>query len=429
MLSDACRVGDGGVRGRCLLAARDVAAGELLASCTPAALVAYTASGACDACLAKDALRCGRCGHAAYCSAACEATAAHAASGECATFAQAAALQGGAQEDLPHRFALRLLCRVARRDVAAAELRALAAPPPPASSADAEALRTLAERLLAACHAEGVKPEMTAADVAQLLCGVRCNAHSLYDDDGSEDAVVGAALVLSGAQLANHACRPSAEFYNVGATVHVRALVDVAAGDEISVGYVGLEAPAQQRRAQLVAQYGFHCDCARCVEEAQQQQHAPQQAAAPPVNAADWRAVLAHASAQLATLDAASARPGRATSAALLRARTAGTLLDRHAAWRRALAQPRAALAARFGDDAAASQPADAPPPHAVALAVEAAEIEASAEQLLAPALEVLRIARGAEHAICVALQARLLALQQLSTRTHPHKTAADCGT
>ena len=82
-------------------------------------------------------------------------------------------------------------------------------------------------------------------------------------------------------------------------------------------------------------------------------------------------------------------------------------LLDRHAAWRRALAQPRAALAARFGDDAAALPPADAPPPHAVALAAEAAEIEACAEQLLAPALEVLRIARGAEHAICVALQQR----------------------
>ena len=49
-----------------------------------------------------------------------------------------------------------------------------------------------------------------------------------------------------------------------------------------------------------------------------QQQQAPLQAAAaaPPVNAADWRAVLAHATAQLATLDAASARPGRATSCA-----------------------------------------------------------------------------------------------------------------
>ena len=406
-----------------MLAARDVAAGELLVSCAPAALVAYTTSGACDSCLSKDVIRCGRCGHAAFCSAACEAAAAHGAGGECAAFAQAAALQGGALDDLPHRFALRLLCRLARRDVAAAELRALAAAAPAASSADDEALRALAERLLAACHAAGVSPEMTAADVAHLLCGVRCNAHSLYDDDGAEDVVVGAALVLCGAQLANHACRPSAEFYNVGVTVHVRALVDIAAGAETTVGYVGLEAPAPQRQAQLLAQYGFHCDCARCVEEEQQQkQKAPQQADAvsaallPSVNAADWRSVLAHATAQLAALDAASARPGRATVAALLRARTAGALLDRHAAWRRALAQPRAALTARFGDDAAALPPADAPPPHAVALAAEAAEIEACAEQLLVPALDVLRIARGAEHAICVALQARLLALQQ---RTH----------
>ena len=399
-----------------MLAARDVAAGELLVSCTPAALVAYTASGACDSCLSKDVIRCGRCGHAAFCSVACEAAAAHDVSGECAAFAQAAALQGGALDDLPHRFALRLLCRVARRDVAAAELRALAAAAPAASSADDEALRALAERLLAACHAAGVAPDMPPADVARLLCAVRCNAHTLYDDDGGEDLAVGAALVLSGAQLANHACRPSAEFYNTGAVLHVRALVDIEAGAEVTVGYVCLEAPASSRRAQLWAQYGFRCDCARCLEE---QPHAPQPAAvpaAPPVNAADWRAVLAQATAQLETLDAASARPGRATSAALLRARTAGTLLDKHAAWRRALAQPRAALAARFGDDAAASPPADAPPPHAVALAAEAAEIEACAEALLAPALDVLRIARGAEHAICVALQARLLALQQ---RTH----------
>jgi hypothetical protein len=408
MLSDACCVGDGGLRGRCLLAARDVAAGELLASCAPAVVLAYRASGACDACLAAGASRCARCGHAAFCGDACGA--AHAASGECSAFTHAAAAQRGGLADLPHRFALRLLCRVASGAVTLAELEALAAAPPAQDSADADALFRLAERLHAACAAAGVAHGLAPAQIARLLCAVRANAHTLYAvATESEGEPAGAALVLCGAQLANHACRPSCEFYNVGCMLHVRALVDVAAGAELTVGYVGLEAPAAHRQAQLWAQFAFRCDCARCGEEqhAPPCDHAPEPAAAE--DAADWRAVLAHAEARLSALDAASARPGRATSAALLRARTAAELLDKHAAWRRAVSQPHAALAARFGGEA---RP-DAPPPHAAALAREAAEIEAQAAALLTAALEVLRIARGADHGICAALEARLLALPQ----------------
>ena len=415
MLSDACRVGDGGARGRCLLAARDVAAGELLASCAPAVVLAYRASGACDACLAAGASRCARCGHAAFCGDACGA--AHAASGECSAFAHAAAAQRGVLADLPHRFALRLLCRVASGAVSLSELEELAAAPPAQGSADADALHRLSEHLHAACAAAGVAHGLAPAQIARLLCAVRANAHTLYAAAAeSEGEPAGAALVLCGAQLANHACRPSCEFYNVGCMLHVRALVDVAAGAELTVGYVGLEAPAAQRQQQLWAQFAFRCDCDRCGEE----QHAPPCEPAPaedsaPADAADWRALLAHADARLNALDVASARPGRATSAALLRAKTAAELLDKHAAWRRAVSQPHAALAARFGGEA---RP-DAPPPHAVALAREAEEIEAHAAALLAAALEVLRIARGADHAVCAALADMEILRSSLRSSSH----------
>jgi hypothetical protein len=470
MLADCCRVLHGGDHGRAVHAACDVAAGTLVASCAPAAAMALRGSGACDCCLAVPApLRCDGCGAVAWCSPACAAAAdaAHVASGECASFSAAAARfapGGGAADDMPHRFALRVLARVACTAatappgcggdgdaVAAAALAATAAAAapgadaadatlpallalldahaPPAASSDARTLASLADALLCVAAEAGVKHGLSAAAVRALLCAVKCNAHTLYAREHATAVPAGVGLFLAGTHLFNHSCRPNCEFYNVGQTLCVRALVGVRAGEELTTGYVCLERSATQRRAELLSQYDFLCDCERCAgaaadaAAAQAEQLAavaPDAPQAPPLS--DWEACLASAHAALRALDGRSPRPGRSTPAALLRIHLADEL-QRFADWRRAAAAPYAALAARFtpassegeharpggADAGAAGAPARAAGALAAAapLLEEAARIDAAARALLADALDVLRVARGADHPLCLQLATR----------------------
>ncbi|KAI8465647.1 MAG: hypothetical protein J3K34DRAFT_82272 [Monoraphidium minutum] len=68
----------------------------------------------------------------------------------------------------------------------------------------------------------------------------------------------------------NHSCIPAAVHYAVGDRLVVRAVQDMAAGDEVTVSYLGREefAPAQARQAVLLERWGFECGCERCTVEA-----------------------------------------------------------------------------------------------------------------------------------------------------------------
>jgi SET and MYND domain-containing protein len=435
--------------------------------------MALRGSGACDCCMGVPApMRCDGCGAVAWCSPACAAAAGagHVASGECAAFAAAAtrfAPGGGDMDDMPHRFALRVLARVAcaastvppgggsdntlaraalaaaaaaapGADAAEASLPALLAQldahAPPDASSDARALASLADALLAVAADAGVRHGLSAGALRALVCAVKCNAHTLYAHEHATAVPAGVGLFLAGTHLFNHSCAPSCEFYNVGTTLCVRALVDVPRGAELTTGYVCLERSATQRRAELLSQYDFLCDCERCGVAAQAAAAAatapddaqpPQRALEPPQGPplSDWEACLASAHAALRALDGRSPRPGRSTAAALLRIHLAEELL-RFGEWRRAAAAPYAAMAARFtpaasGADApggADAGAAGAPARMQLALSCaaplleEASQIDAAAHTLLCDALDVLRVARGADHPLCLQLATRCCA-------------------
>ena len=70
----------------------------------------------------------------------------------------------------------------------------------------------------------------------------------------------------------NHSCLPNCKVSAVaeaaqGTTVTVRALRAVAAGEELSITYIGLNQGVRERRKLLKKGYGFRCSCKRCAEE------------------------------------------------------------------------------------------------------------------------------------------------------------------
>ena len=82
--------------------------------------------------------------------------------------------------------------------------------------------------------------------------------------------------VLQGvsSSLMNHSCLPNCKVSAVAeaaaqgiTTVTVRALRDVAAGEELSITYIGLNQGVRERREMLEKGYGFLCSCKRCAEE------------------------------------------------------------------------------------------------------------------------------------------------------------------
>jgi hypothetical protein len=101
------------------------------------------------------------------------------------------------------------------------------------------------------------------ATAAALIYQVRTNAAEV--SRGGKK--VGCALsVLMGWH--NHDCTPSA-VANVTAdgAVTVRALRDIAEGEEVTISYVDARKSVDERRKTLALHYGFECKCARCVDE------------------------------------------------------------------------------------------------------------------------------------------------------------------
>jgi hypothetical protein len=65
----------------------------------------------------------------------------------------------------------------------------------------------------------------------------------------------------------NHSCDPNTAFVPTPAPARFRAvsLVDIAPGAEATIAYIDVGMTAEERTKPLMAQYGFRCDCRRCV--------------------------------------------------------------------------------------------------------------------------------------------------------------------
>ena len=102
-------------------------------------------------------------------------------------------------------------------------------------------------------------------DVAALIYQIRTNACQIAR--GTPPSKAGCALsVLTGWH--NHACAPNAEA-TVGddGKVCVRALADVAEGEEVTISYIDASLPHDERAKILIGHYGFECKCTKCAVE------------------------------------------------------------------------------------------------------------------------------------------------------------------
>ena len=67
------------------------------------------------------------------------------------------------------------------------------------------------------------------------------------------------------AALLNHSCAPNCVLAFAGNVLEVRAIRAIKGGEELTHSYTDLCQPTATRREILRAQYGFVCDCSRCV--------------------------------------------------------------------------------------------------------------------------------------------------------------------
>lgn len=105
----------------------------------------------------------------------------------------------------------------------------------------------------------------SAADAFYALCRFRNNNFAIVDD---LLIPIGAGCFPKGAAL-NHACVPNCVLgyelqQGVAPRQVLRAMEDVAEGDELTHSYVDMALPTWERRAQLREGYGFDCACSSC---------------------------------------------------------------------------------------------------------------------------------------------------------------------
>mmetsp|Transcript_64896 Transcript_64896/g.120763 ORF Transcript_64896/g.120763 Transcript_64896/m.120763 type:complete len:482 (-) Transcript_64896:9-1454(-) len=80
-------------------------------------------------------------------------------------------------------------------------------------------------------------------------------------------AMHGTALFVSVARI-NHSCAPNlkVDFPDNSCRLRATALQPLSSGAELCISYIHSELPVQERRRQL-AEYGFACNCERCIAE------------------------------------------------------------------------------------------------------------------------------------------------------------------
>jgi len=66
------------------------------------------------------------------------------------------------------------------------------------------------------------------------------------------------------ASLFNHSCAPNAVLVQRSEKLDAYSLTDIEAGEAVCVAYVDPRSEKAERRAQLLASFGFECRCPRC---------------------------------------------------------------------------------------------------------------------------------------------------------------------
>ncbi|CAE8691098.1 unnamed protein product [Polarella glacialis] len=273
----------GAACGRCALASRDLAPGDVAFKAPPlAAMLQEQCVGRhCDFCFVAglSRSRCSRCKASFYCGRACqEADWKDHHKLECG--ARAVLEEALAAAGLPGPDALQDALLAGRCVRAAAATTARSGSLADLESREgrlteeersqlwclAKTLAAAAPQLLAVQKGCDAEPEKAALAFGALCC-FRNNNFAVTDD---LFIAVAAGCFPRGAAL-NHSCKPNcllAYELEPGQPPQqvLRVLQPVAAGHELTHSYVDLALPSWQRREQLREVYGFDCSCAGCAD-------------------------------------------------------------------------------------------------------------------------------------------------------------------
>eukprot|EP00667_Euglena_gracilis_P009048 EG_transcript_9188 len=278
-------------RGRYVVAARPLAAGEVALANQP--YVTLAKADRCDYCFAKGTQTglsaCSRCHRASYCGRGCQEAAwktHHKV--ECKAWKQlSAACPPSSSEFEELLVLLRVLFKAESGSSAAGvvssspglcgpvgddathngDIEEDEGPTFPdvqgmCSNRDADPDRWRSKVQLAVVLQPLVRPAIAVERLAELLCQMDCNNFAIWDDLLFTYAM---GVFPTGALL-NHSCAPTCVVMYDPAT-HIqtfRCLRAVAAGEEVTHAYLDIALPCPVRQAKLLQQYQFRCLCPAC---------------------------------------------------------------------------------------------------------------------------------------------------------------------
>jgi hypothetical protein len=256
-------------QGRYCVAARDIAAGTLLAASEPAAaaLDAAHRSSRCHVCYSKvdELTECTGCNLFAACA---QCTLAEHTAAECRAMLEL--VDCSSSMLLAFRLALRYLDERGDWSNGSSPIAALQHNSDCFSAEQVAEYSAVARNLTSLLLVDMSGDTATAAvqqRVLQLVCVCALNAHAVMDPQ--EHTVIGQG-VFPALSFFNHSCCPTAYFAascTPGRPLQaaVRARQPLTAGAAATLSYIPLNAcPSSARQQQLRAHYGFDCSCEQC---------------------------------------------------------------------------------------------------------------------------------------------------------------------
>lgn len=114
-------------------------------------------------------------------------------------------------------------------------------------------------------------PALTIKWVLDACDLLGANMIGIQGEDRPTVVTMGGALVSVGSFF-NHSCESNVNYASdmgiFGSDVYFFAARDIAAGEELTIGYCESDAPREARQHALSGQYSFTCTCPKCVAEA-----------------------------------------------------------------------------------------------------------------------------------------------------------------
>ncbi|KAI6041511.1 SET domain-containing protein [Pisolithus marmoratus] len=98
--------------------------------------------------------------------------------------------------------------------------------------------------------------------VRDLLARDTGNSFGIWDGD-RRDEMLGWGIWIS-ASYFNHSCSPNIRKIRQGRTLYFETSRTVSAGEELSISYVDMDQPVEQRQKDLESSWFFRCGCVRC---------------------------------------------------------------------------------------------------------------------------------------------------------------------